>query len=240
MNILNNLRKPYFAMFLATLMLFASCSQHDNDIPIDNLSENSLEIFSGQELFRSIVFMDGEATSLFPVMENNFNIKDYLNTSEKEKEYKDVQERAIKFIQKENPNFFNSFQKNMYSKNPILIKETLLKSAETLKPFLNKELKGKGLKYDVTLSNPKELKELEVQLKSEYARYKNNTAQSKMQASGVLVLAVAVAVVAAVAFYVVVVSEFAFGIANQENSDLLSEELSLSIATELNGSVLNK
>ena len=54
------------------------------------------------------------------------------------------------------------------------------------------------------------------------------------------VLAIAVAVVAAVAFYVVIVSEFAFGIANQENSDFLSEELSLSIATELNGSVLNK
>ena len=45
MNILNNLRKPYFAIFLATLMLFASCSQYDNDIPIDNLSENSLEVF---------------------------------------------------------------------------------------------------------------------------------------------------------------------------------------------------
>jgi SdpC family antimicrobial peptide len=237
MNILNNLRKPYFAMFLATLMLFTSCSQYDNDIPIDNLSENSLEVFSGQELFKSIVFMNGEATSLFTVMENNFNIKEYLNTSEKEKEYKDVQERAIKFIQKENPDFFNSFQKNMYSKNPILIKETLLKSAETLKPFLNRELKGKGLKYDVTLSNPKELKKLEVQLKSEYDIYKDNTEQSKMQAC---VLAIAVAVVAAVAFYVVIVSEFAFGIANQENSDFLSEELSLSIATELNGSVLNK
>ena len=112
MNILNNLRKPYFAIFLATLMLFASCSQYDNDIPIDNLSENSLEVFSGQELFKSIVFMNGEATSLFTVMENNFNIKEYLNTSEKEKEYKDIQERAIKFIQKENPDFFNSFQKN--------------------------------------------------------------------------------------------------------------------------------
>ena len=128
----------------------------------------------------------------------------------------------------------------MYSKNPILIKETLLKSAETLKPFLNRELKGKGLKYDVTLSNPKELKKLEVQLKSEYDRYKENTEQSKMQANGVLVIAVAVAVVAAVAFYVVIVSEFAFGITNQENSDFLSEELSLSIATELNGSVLKK
>ncbi|TXD46675.1 hypothetical protein [Polaribacter sp. IC073] len=33
MNVLKTLRKPYFAMFLASLMLFASCSQ-------DNISED--------------------------------------------------------------------------------------------------------------------------------------------------------------------------------------------------------
>ncbi|MEN8857059.1 MAG: hypothetical protein ABF260_03240 [Flavobacteriaceae bacterium] len=34
MNILNSLRKPYFSIFLASLVLFASCSQYDSQ-PIE-------------------------------------------------------------------------------------------------------------------------------------------------------------------------------------------------------------
>lgn len=32
MNLLNNLRKPYFALFLSSLMLFASCSQYSDEV----------------------------------------------------------------------------------------------------------------------------------------------------------------------------------------------------------------
>ena len=35
MNILNSLRKPYFSIFLASLVLFVSCSQYDSQ-PIEN------------------------------------------------------------------------------------------------------------------------------------------------------------------------------------------------------------
>lgn len=51
MNIIKILRKPYLAMFLASLMLFSSCSQYDNEINeeseslnLSNFVEKHLEI----------------------------------------------------------------------------------------------------------------------------------------------------------------------------------------------------
>lgn len=49
MNIINFLRKPYLAMFLASLMLFASCSQYDNEI-VETSEPLSLSNFIGQHL----------------------------------------------------------------------------------------------------------------------------------------------------------------------------------------------
>ncbi len=231
MNIIKNLRKPYLAMFLASLVLFVSCEQYDNEGVINDSIENSFAKFSGQELFSSIIFMDGEATTLFPIIEDNFNIKEYLNSPDKKSEYKDMQRRAIEFIQKENSSFFENFQKSMYSQNPIVIKESILKAANILRPFLNEELKGKGLDYDITINSQKEIDKLKLKLKEESVKNEDNSA--KEDASLVFALAAVVVVVAAVAFYVVVISEFAIGIQSNGDSDLFSEELSFSIVTGL-------
>jgi SdpC family antimicrobial peptide len=231
MNILSKFRKPYFAMFLASLILFVSCEQYDNDVPI-NSTETSIAKFSGQELFSSIIFMDGRATSLFPIIENSFNIKGYLDDSEKRKEYRELQQKAIQFLQAENSVFFNDFQKSMYSQDPLIIKEAIINGAKILRPFLNEELKGKGLNYDITINNQKEIEKLKLSLNDEYGRHQKNQAVAEEVACGVLALAALVVVVAAVAFYVVVISEFWVGV-EEAKTDLFSEELSYSIATKL-------
>lgn len=43
MNILNTLRKPYFAIFLSSLVLFVSCSQYDDGNKPINLDANTLK-----------------------------------------------------------------------------------------------------------------------------------------------------------------------------------------------------
>lgn len=43
MNILNTLRKPYFAKFLSLLVLFVSCSQYDDGNKPINLDANTLK-----------------------------------------------------------------------------------------------------------------------------------------------------------------------------------------------------
>lgn len=47
MNIINILRKPYLGIFLASLMLFASCSQYDSDV-----SNQSFD-YKGNSFFKS-------------------------------------------------------------------------------------------------------------------------------------------------------------------------------------------
>jgi SdpC family antimicrobial peptide len=181
--------------------------------------------------------MDGQATSLFPTIENNFDINEYLNTSEKKEQYKYMQQEALEFIQKENPDFFRNFQESMYSQNPIIIKKALINGAETLIPFLSDELKDKGLNYNITLNNPEEFDKLKKEFKDEYAKYQNNNLRAKEQVCGVFALAALVVVVAAAVLYIVVVSEVAFwsaqfqDVANERS--LLPEELTLEIATHL-------
>lgn len=52
MNILKHLRKPYFSIFLATLVLFVSCSQYDNieleekSLTLEEYTENNMEIIN--------------------------------------------------------------------------------------------------------------------------------------------------------------------------------------------------
>lgn len=211
--------------------LCMSCNKADDFMDSDNPQGITLKNaqFSGEELFKSIYFVDGQATSLLPVLTDNIKIYDYLKTQEEIAEYKQFQDKVILYLSTTNPDFFTNFQQAMSSQDPVKIKETLLESTKLMLPFLNEAMSGTGLDYDVTVSNPDDIAEL----KLIFDDLQNQVENSNM-ASGVAVLALAVAVVAAVVFYVVAISEFAFGVADpQTGTNLFLEELSVSISKNI-------
>lgn len=50
MNILNTLRKPYFAVFISAIMLFVSCSDSDNSIEPNTFDFNTFETYKNTNL----------------------------------------------------------------------------------------------------------------------------------------------------------------------------------------------
>lgn len=211
--------------------LCLSCNKADDILDSDAPKAITLKNaqLSGKELFKSIFFVDGQATELLPVLTSNVKIYDYLQSEEEIAEYKAFQEKVILYVDSKHPEFFGDFQQKMYSQDPVAIKETLIKSTELMLPFLSEAMGGTGLDYDITESNAEDIAELKLIFDDLQSQVENST-----MASGVAVLALAVAVVAAVVFYVVAISEFAFGVADpQTGTNLFLEELSVSISKKI-------
>ncbi len=229
MNYLHKLRKPYLSGFLALLILFTSCNQNDSGI-VENMKETSEERFSGEELFTSIIFREGKAASLFPTRRKSESLQNFLNDSEKREEYKKTQVEAIAYLRADNPDFFNDFQKSMYSQDPVIIKEAINNASKKLFPFISKKLKNAGIDYEVSLKNPQSIGRLKQDALAEY-HVDQNIDLTKVPDNEALVVAVQVAVVA-----VVVVVVAAVLVAYTPDDKPISypiEELSGAIATQL-------
>lgn len=232
---MKKIRKISSNPFLILILLFSFVSYATgNDFKFKEnpsaLSSMSMNKYSGEELFKSIIFMDGEASKLFPTIVENFDIAQEFASNEDYDAFKKVQNDAINYLKSKNSTFFVDFQKSMYSGDPVKIKTAILSASENLVPFFNEQFKSQGINYDVTSKNQSDIDELKI----EYEKYKTSKKKPTKNIGGVLVLAIAVAVVAVVAFYVVAISEFWVSKSAQSNSkNLYLDELSLSIVNNL-------
>ncbi|WP_159257291.1 hypothetical protein [Tenacibaculum maritimum] len=128
MNILNNLRKPYFAILLATLILFVSCSQYDDTIP-ENIETNRI---TGKELFKGIFFSEGNVSQRLSNFQDFKKLKSQF-TSEQKTSFLNFQNNLIAQIDKSNPEYFTNLENAIYTGNRVIIRNELNNSKGIIK-----------------------------------------------------------------------------------------------------------
>ena len=183
--------------------------------------------YSGEELFKSFLFMDGKATDSMPAINNKFDINDIFKDAQSLAEYRELQERTIAGIKKENSSFFTQFAASMYSNDVVKIKSALNKASNILAAQVNKELEKEGYTYDITVRNQQDVDELRV----EYDKYINSNDKSPSS----IILAFGLFVIVAIFFYVFIISEWFFWSAQIASGDenIFIDELALSVKQNL-------
>lgn len=127
---MKNLRKSIkkIALVLLSSFIFVNCSQQDDNINTTNKGNNSIvqrseKKYSGEELFKSIFFGQGEFAkniSLYNDVEKQFK-EGKLNDSDFQLRFNNFVNKLNKY----NPNFFKNFQENIYSGNPLIVQNAL-------------------------------------------------------------------------------------------------------------------
>lgn len=138
----------YFISFM-TFLVFTFTS-FGNEIMQKNffssLNANSAYEYSGEELFKSIVFADGKFTDKLPSLSSISTI-DTLKEEELVK-YRAMENEAIEYLKKTDVKYFSKFQSAMYSKDPETISKSIQEIVTDLIPFINGKLKLQGLSIE--------------------------------------------------------------------------------------------
>jgi hypothetical protein len=176
MNLIKVLRKPYLSFFLASLVLFVSCEQYDNDIPITS-TNTSIAKFSGEDIFKGLFYFQNDIPKSISHLEGIKTEIEKLKNDKNEvvSSLKELSEISVNYINKKYPDFFDELQSVMYSGNLYKIESSLNKSVKMIEQatltsskysqaFIigekiqdNPELKNKILELD--LNNEKDVKE---------------------------------------------------------------------------------
>ena len=112
MNILKFLRKPYFAIFLASLVLFVSCSQDTltEDSVLENKTSTLEKIYKESLKCDSLkVAYTAKSIALNNIISSNLSIfkeleSERLKRSEIEKQYLEANKKLLKESKKKNNN----------------------------------------------------------------------------------------------------------------------------------------
>ena len=211
------------AMMLSLSLLFVSCSQYDGN---ETVNPSSTELakaidgsnkISGEELFKSILFVDGKLTKQLPSLYSMANT-DNLSES-KLIEYRKQEKEAIDYLKKLDIDYFNKFQNEIYTKDP----ESISKVVNDLIPFMNEKLAIQNLSVEKIAKTLK---------KDANGKIDIEKAQTQMkQMCAVWVLAVGVVLVAVAIFYVAAISEVVVGL--QSNTPITLEAISIQTAQAL-------
>jgi len=218
--IMKSIRKQLIpiSLFMAFLVLFVSCEQYDDGV--ETPVENKL---SGEEIFKSIFFADGVLTEKLPSL-SSIDTKGKLSESELTK-FETYKTEIVDFLKGKNQNYFEDFQKVMYSQNPSLISKVISKSAEDIIPWANEKLALHDLTIE-EISKTKDIESIKKNIPNAYSK----------EACAVLVAALVVAVIAAVAVAVTIAVSISITWAQQKSvtGNITLEALSIQIAEELN------
>lgn len=128
------LPKP-LSCFLAFLVLFVSCSTPDGNVILEN--ENSFQSMSGEQVFRSILFKEGDfGKQLYN--EDDIELMNSLD-SEVVKQLEITKTEIINDINKNNSSYFDNFKKNILSNNHNMILATLIEARQLVKETVNEQ-----------------------------------------------------------------------------------------------------
>jgi SdpC family antimicrobial peptide len=215
------------AMMLSLSLLFVSCSQYDGN---ETVNPSSTELakaidgsnkITGEELFKSILFVDGKLTKELPSLYSMANT-DNLSKS-KLIEYRKQEKEAIDYLEKIDANYFNKFQSEIYTKDPETISKSISKVVNDLIPFMNEKLAIQNLSIEKIAKTLK---------KDANGKIDIEKAQTQMkEMCAVWVLAVGVVLVAVAIFYVAAISEVVVG--RMSNATITLEAISVQTAEAL-------
>lgn len=220
-------------MFLASLILFISCSQYDDTIN-ENLEINQI---AGKELFKGIFFSEGEISRKLSNFEGFEKLKSQL-TSEQKIAFIKFQNDLIAQIDKSNPLYFTNLENAIYTGNHIIIRNELNSSKEVIKEAIQsltsfdydeieKQISQQKSSLVVNLDEIQDLKAK--QLLKDY--------QPNYQAQEACVAIWAVAVAVAVGLWVAVVVDIVYWaspIEATDSAERLEQENFINSIAELN------
>lgn len=128
-------KSPFFALLL--IFSFMNVSLGGNIHLNKSLESIEKAKTNNDEMIRSIIFADGIITSELPVL------NDYVPNLSEEKslELKNFENEFINYLKIHNSNVYNSFAKNMTSKDFDLISETYDNTYQEFKNFASNKLK---------------------------------------------------------------------------------------------------
>lgn len=179
------------AWALSILLLYTSCQQPESEVFVDVEADTKI---SGEDLFRSVVFGDGDLADNLSSLESVSTVDEM--TKDDLIEYRKLQEDAIAYLIQDNPEYFENFQSQLYSGNAIMISGAITQASVDLSPWLNRvmdpyDLTVADVRNEVALGNDPSNKLLDI---------------SSDRACGVAVAVAVVAIVAAVAVWIVAIS----------------------------------
>lgn len=150
-------QNPIIILLVLFNLIFVSCNR--DEIMGGQMEQN----LSGEELFKSIIFVDGNLTPQINALSNVTATNDL--TIKQLSEYRNLQNDFINFAKKKDADFFNNFKNAMYSKNPEIISSQIIEAGKILLPWLNSRLALKGLsveklKQEMQINNVKSVNDL--------------------------------------------------------------------------------
>ena len=199
------MEKTKTAYLFCFLILFISCEHSLKD-------KTKLGKHSAEELFRGLVLMEGVLTQSIPSYAHVYNFHDH-STKKVSEERSKMNDYILSYINTLSPDYLQSFKEKLDTKNPYVIEEALKESGLTvLEAIQNHPVYSKYAIYANKINE--NVKSSAYDLNTEEGREAYKSAvktfvatqpDSEPQIIGfVMVVAVAlVAVVAAVAFWVV-------------------------------------
>ena len=121
----NPLRISFLSLVLLSMVLFTSCTQKEETAEMQNA------MLSGQELYKSVFFADGEFATNIKSYESSINAISSLTANQKKQFDKDVAE-LLSVIEKDSPDFFDNFKTAMLSKDHREIEKALMDGGEKM------------------------------------------------------------------------------------------------------------
>lgn len=156
------MKKSYYKfsfIFLSILMLSISCSKEKNNV----------FAYSGEVLFRGIMYGEGPVADMIPQVSLNRISKEEIFSDKEELQVVDeIRTEILRIIQKNNPLFLSDFQQKISSHDPLKIQEALKLASSKVydslleicniktnqeKEFFNQELSNASENYVVSNSN---------------------------------------------------------------------------------------
>lgn len=149
-------KKSFQNVFVVLISIFfASCSSDNKDN--ENISNKKID---GQELFKSIIFLDGQLTKKIPSLESISNVNN-LSVTQLVK-FRKSEIEAINYLKKLDSNYFNKFQSNIYTKDPEIIGITIKKASKDMESFLDSKLSLKKFLIEKISRNTKKDKSIRI------------------------------------------------------------------------------
>jgi SdpC family antimicrobial peptide len=124
-----NLRGKLFNSIISTALIIAIAVV---GIPFTASAQSSSQSFTGEEVFRGVLFGEDPVAKLFPDIWASDEVAEQLNTKEKIKAWEALKEQVISHIKTNDPAFMDRFGVEMQSGSHLRIQNALTESSDKI------------------------------------------------------------------------------------------------------------
>lgn len=118
----------FLSLFMLTLIMFLSCTR-------DNIHPEKYDAvdFTGKELFKGIYFASGAVAKATPSIRNSYSYYELSKTDATKKQNFELRMNEIlSEIEKQNPDYFEEFKREIQTKNQLIIESALKEGSQLL------------------------------------------------------------------------------------------------------------